>query len=235
MAKWGLLFSSFLLILSACGKVGFETNIDESLQSSLGDVDEPTPPPAFEFTPLLWEPVRVGSNLWSEHVFELIDGDAKDLLEAEDFHIFCPQYDSLSRNQKINAAGMLISAMVRYESNYEPTARYNETSMGTDPVTGQPVYSEGLLQLSYQDTQWAPYCDFHWEADKNLSPTDPAKTILDPIRNLDCGIRILAKQVKSKSKIIIGSGAYWAVIKSDSTLNKIDKIAALVKGLEFCN
>jgi hypothetical protein len=67
-----------------------------------------------------------------------------------------------------------------------------ETTMGTDPVTGKQVASEGLLQLSYQDVPnygsvlKYPLCKIQWSKDKSLSVTDPKKTILDPYINLEC-------------------------------------------------
>lgn len=86
--------------------------------------------------------------------------------------------------------------------------------MGTDPVTGRQVASEGLLQLSYQDVQWAPYCEFDWSVDKKYSDTDARKSIFDPEKiTEDCGIQILDRQVAKKSNIALSSGVYWAVLK----------------------
>jgi hypothetical protein len=148
---------------------------------------------------------------------------------------FCPKYYSLTGEQKMNAVGMLISAIVKYESNFDPLMRYREATMGSDPVTGQPVYSEGLLQLSYQDvTAWA-FCKFDWNADKKLAATDPRRTILDPYNNLECGVRILSEQVDRTGHIVIDNGAYWAVIKEQGKYEKINEIASLVKTLNFCN
>lgn len=195
---------------------------------------EPTRPP-YLFKPLLWESVRQGSELWSEAVFHLIQTEARSLLQAEDFPFFCPTFAGLSENEKVNAAGFLISAMVKYESRFNPLSRYQETTLGTDPVTGLPVWSEGLLQLSYQDTLAYPFCEFDWSQDKNLSATDPRKSILDPIQNLQCGVRILSEQVRKKGRLILSSGAYWAVIKKGSPYEKLDEIAGLVQTLDFCH
>ncbi len=106
--------------------------------------------------------------------------------------------------------------------------------MGTDPVTGKAVYSEGLLQLSYQDIEWAPWCKFNWSKDKNLSATDPRKTILDPYLNLDCGVGIMAQQIKKKGDIVVSSGVYWAVIKSGGKYQHVSEIQSTVKSLSLC-
>jgi hypothetical protein len=103
-----------------------------------------------------------------------------------DVTLFCPKYFSLSTDLKVNFWGALFAG-------YNPTSRYQETTMATDPVTHPPVYSEGLLQLSYQDITGWSFCDFDWSQDRTLSPKDPKKTILDPYRNLECGIKIMAQ------------------------------------------
>jgi hypothetical protein len=184
---------------------------------------------------LIWEsPFRPQAEKWSRFVHHLISTEASEILRAKDWKKFCPRYDSLNFSQKVNAAGQLIAAISRYESNFNPLARFREPGMGTDPVTGLPVYSEGLLQLSYQDVIWAPYCGFDWEQDKQLMLTDPQKTILDPFINLDCGVRILSNQVHRRGLIILGSGAYWAVIKSNSAHQKIPEIESIVSSLKIC-
>jgi len=208
-------------------------NVDSPLTPD--PVDPVVVPPAFAFESLVWESAsRVQAKNWSTYLFNLISTDAKALLSAQDFPQFCPTYSSLSEKQKINVAGQLVAAITKYESGYNPLSRYHESTMGTDPVTGLPVYSEGLLQLSYQDAQWASFCPFDWSADQYLSETDPQKTILDPYKNLYCGVRILANQVQKKGLIILGSGAYWAVIKSNSAYQKLDEIKAIVRTLSFC-
>jgi hypothetical protein len=185
---------------------------------------------------LLWEKTRSEGRAWTIHSFDVIDRDGAALLQgATDVQDFCPQFYNLTYNQKVNFWAYLISAITKYESGFNPTSRYVETTMGTDPVTGQQVVSEGLLQLSYQDSRSYTFCnEFDWSVDKNLSPTDPAKSILNPQKNLTCGIRILNYQITKRKAIAIASGAYWAVIKSDSKYSKLTEIKALTTALAFC-
>lgn len=205
-----------------------------------GNVTAPTPtpveePPAFKYEALSWESARSDAKAWSTYAFKVIREEAYDSLDmAIDADVFCPNYHHLSKDQRINFWGALVSGITKYESNYNPTTRYHESTMGTDPVTKQPVYSEGLLQLSYQDVQWATYCEFDWSKDKNLKPTDPKKTIFDPNKNLRCGIKILAAQVKRTKQVLLSSGVYWAVIRKGGRYEKIDEIAAITKKLTFC-
>ncbi|GIL18428.1 MAG: hypothetical protein BroJett040_21790 [Oligoflexia bacterium] len=193
--------------------------------------------PVYKMEALSWEsPKRPDAVNWSTHAFQVVDKEVFDKLDkASDADFFCPKYKWLERNQRVNFWGQLFSAVSYYESGYDPTSRMQETTMGSDPITGKPVYSEGLLQLSYQDIQWAPYCEFDWSKDKNLSPTDPKKTILSPYKNLSCGIKIMARQIASKGSIILRSGVYWAVLKDGGRYEKIDEIAAITKRLSFCN
>jgi hypothetical protein len=205
--------------------------------SSGGSPSQP-PPTAYVFESLSWE---IASNRdgkdWSSFIFAEIELYGQALLSTPviDVGTFCPNYDSLSKYQKINFWGALISGMVRYESNYNPTMRYVESTMGADPITGVQVASEGLLQLSYQDSKWYPFCnEFSWEADKNLAANDPRKTILDPYKNLRCGLKILNQQIANKKEITVSKGAYWAVILEGGKYQQIAGIAAITGRLSFC-
>jgi len=196
----------------------------------------PAPPKLAKMEPLSWESSsRPQASKWSAYAHDVIREEAfVNLNKAADAELFCPKYDSLTEDQKINFWGALFSGITKFESNYSPTSRMQETTMGTDPVTKQPVYSEGLLQLSYQDVQWAPYCEFDWSKDKYLSAKDPKKTILDPYKNLRCGILIMANQIKKKGNIVLSSGVYWAVLKRGGKYQKINDIIAITKKLSFC-
>lgn len=248
-----------VIFVAGCGKANqFKTTSNEPISSNVPEEApganppsdslppvEPKPPtgtvppaeplPGYKPIALLWEASNLRAKLWSEFVHNLFATTLKDTLgAADDMGRFCPKYNSLSTNQKVNVWGMLVSAMSKYESNFNPTSRMKETTMGTDPVTGLPVYSEGLLQLSYQDITGWSFCRFDWNKDKYLAPNDPKKTILDPYINLECGVRILSEQVARHHKIVIDRGAYWAVIKENGKYQKIKEIAALVQTLKFC-
>ncbi|MGE5085219.1 MAG: murein L,D-transpeptidase catalytic domain family protein [Bacillota bacterium] len=190
----------------------------------------------YQMAALAWDSGNAARATWSQYLQNIVLNDWSSLLKgANDMASFCPKYSSLNNNQRANVWAQLFVAMARFESGYNPLARMQETTMGTDPVTKKPVYSEGLLQLSYQDVKWAPYCKMDWSKDKNLSPTSPLKTILDPYINLHCGVGIMADQVKRKGLIAIGTGAYWAVLKTNSKYNKLASIKSMVKNFPLCN
>lgn len=185
--------------------------------------------------PLLWEEAHTEGKDWTQHVYEIINKETPDLVQgAEDITAFCPRYFNLTTDERINFWGMLISGIVKFESNFDPTNRMHETTMGTDPITGKPVYSEGLMQLSYQDIRPYPFCEFDWDTDKKLQPNDPRKTILDPYKNLSCGVKILAQQIKNRNRITLTSGVYWSVIKVNGKYSKIPQIAALTRQMPGC-
>ncbi len=185
--------------------------------------------------PLAWEKARPESKKWSEFVYMLLEKEIfVSYNKAKDASYFCARYPDLNRGQKIAFWAYLISTITYYESAYNPKSRMREGPLGRDAVTGKPVYSEGLLQLSYQDTKWYPYCKMDWNKDRHLDDKDDRKTIFDPYINLDCGMRIFAQQINRKNKIAINSGAYWAVIKPDSKYNKIAQIKKATNALPFC-
>ncbi|MBS1970677.1 MAG: hypothetical protein JSU04_10235 [Bdellovibrionales bacterium] len=192
--------------------------------------------PGYDAYPLAWESQKSDGKDWTNYLFELIQQQAPELIQgADDVTLFCPRYFSLTTNERVNFWGLLVSGIVKYESSFDPTSRMRETTMGTDPVTGKPVYSEGLMQLSYQDGRNYEFCDqFDWNADKHLDPADPRKTILDPYKNLQCGVKILALQVRNRNRITLSKGVYWAVIRTDGKTNKIAQISALTKKMPGC-
>jgi hypothetical protein len=232
------LIATFALL--GCSKDGLLSNSDASSSDSSSSGSQPTTTPGDysqydSYVPLAWEARSANTRAWSLYLFSVIDRQTPNLLNGtSDITQFCPKYSSLGRAQRIQFWAYLFSEVARYESAFDPLSRMRETSMGTDPVTGQPVYSEGLLQLSYQDIRVYPTCRLNWSADRNLGPTDPRKTILDPEINLQCGAIIMSRQVANKGLITVGSGAYWATLKSSYSNNKIAPISAATRSLPFC-
>lgn len=201
---------------------------------------EPLPLPSSEplaMSALAWEnSSKLERKQWSQYLMTLLTDEWSALLKgSDDIHKFCPRYFTLSTHDRANVWAQLVAAITKYESGYNPSARMRETTMGTDPVTKKPVYSEGLLQLSYQDITGWKFCKFNWSKDRLLSAKDPKKTILNPYINLHCGVGILAKQVQRSGKIMLGRGAYWAVIKTNNRHNKISQIQTMVRSLRMCN
>lgn len=196
------------------------------------------PAPAVDtITPPLWEKARPEGKQWTKFATEVIEKDGMSLLAgSRDIEQFCPRYGALSQNEKVGFWVYLVSAVVKFESGFSPVARMQETTMGIDPITKLPVQSEGLLQLSYQDVLAYPYCnEFDWSVDQHLAVKDPAKTILNPEKNLRCGIRILNQQLRKKSLIEFRPGNYWAVLMPRNRPDSpVEKIKALSRATPMC-
>lgn len=74
--------------------------------------------------------------------------------------------------------------------------------------------SEGLLQLAYADHKRYA-CDFNWQVDRSLKANDPAKTILQPKNNLECGVKILFNQIIVQHKPLLSRSGYWSTLQPD--------------------
>ena len=82
-------------------------------------------------------------------------------------------------------------------------------------LDGAPLLRpEGLLQLAYGDRKRYG-CDFNWQADRTLKANDPAKTILQPKNNLECGVKILVNQTIVHHKPLLTPSGYWSTLHPD--------------------
>lgn len=180
-------------------------------------------------TPAPWKSLAAS---YTQYAAFIIDHFGADLLNGP--HEFtrnsahCPAYNSLSRKQRVEFWVHFMSAMTFPESGFKPKVRMKEKSFrNPDPITKEPVYSEGLLQLSYQDMRSYPEeCRgaFDWESDKKISRTSDNKTIFDPMRNLYCGIRILNRNAKKRKSVIYDKNQYWAVLMPNGRYSKVNSI-----------
>lgn len=187
------------------------------------------------YSPLSWEKNHPERSEWSAYTLHVIDSLFDNSFSlCEDITQFRPDYSTLTREQKINTWGELISAMCKFESGWKLNSWMLE-AMGTDPITQRQVRSEGLLQLSYQDKLSYPGlpCKFDWNVDKDLNDSDLNKTIFNAEYNLEFGINILAKQIRDHKRIMLTKNVYWAVIKKRGKYNKINQITAMVKAINF--
>ncbi len=236
-ASIGLIFG---LALQGCGK-GRSGAVDTNLPAG---VDAPADAVQSEDlrggTPqvaALWETAQPkAGKAWTDHAFQVVQTYGASLKAGpQDVTTFCPSYYSLSEEQKVSFWVYFVSAITKYESGFDPLSRMREPGLGTDPVTGQHVSSEVLLQLSYQDSRNYSFCNvLDWNADRHLSPNDPRKTILDPFKNLSCGIRILDRQVQRHHLIAFGTGNYWSTLKPNGSHGQVAAIKALTHQILFC-
>ncbi len=185
---------------------------------------------------LAWENASKETRPWSLHIFQTLWENDSELLSQnpEDASEFCPTYGSLAKLQRLEFWAHLITAITKFESSYRPQLRYLETTLGLDSITGEPVVSEGLLQLSYQDSKIYKNCQFVWNQDRELARDDPRKSILNPLINLTCGISILNAQIKNKGRISLSQGAYWSVLKIGHANSRLAEIKSSLAATSVC-
>jgi|GEM_PF-6913859 len=183
--------------------------------------------------PLPWEAHVPQGFEWSDFALKAINTYGTNFKDgARDVTSFCPNYNRLQPDQKINFWGQLIGAMTLYESGFKINAHFREGTMGTDRITGEHVYSDGLLQLSYQDVEQYKFCnEFEWSHDRQYIGTDPRKTIFDPFINLRCGIRILNAQIARSGMISFRKGQYWSVLWPAH----VAKVKAVTRKIPYCS
>lgn len=207
--------------------------------------EQPRPPVANPTLPSGWNPVHweektAAGKSWSRITVGIIRTKARGLYKgASDMAMFCPNYANLSMTQRENVWVAIFSAIAYFESSYNPNTYAVESRKSfpkLDSVTGKPVASEGLLQLSYQDKKSYPkYCgEFNWDHDEELGEKDPRKTILNPRINLSCGIQIMHHKVMKTNRIAESERPYWAVIDPDHKHSRLDRIVGMVSGLPIC-
>lgn len=174
----------------------------------------------------LWEQKSTDYREWSDHVRRELHTLAPALLNhlPKDSGVYCPNYKNLTLIQREDFWIYLLSAMARYESNFNPDLKYKESFYDNN---GKNVISRGLLQISIESSR-GYNCGF---ANEN--------EIHDPFKNLSCGLRILNKWMVNDgyigSRVIRswrGGARYWSVLRSNGSSQKA--IVKLTKALNYC-
>src|ERR1700728_3032948 len=101
-------------------------------------------------------------------------------------------------------------ALAGAEAGLDPS----KSARHSQPERALTMRSEGLLQLAYAD-QKRYRCDFNWAMDRALKANDPAKTILQPKNNLECGVKILFNQIIVQHKPLLSRSGYWSTLRPD--------------------
>lgn len=184
---------------------------------------EPSVPVTGDVIRARWEPKNRDGAAWSQHVFDVLPTLAPNLLAKTpaDIANFCPAYGDLSAADKRNFWVYLLSGMTELESNHDTSVTYTENFYDNH---GRRVVSRGLLQISIESGN-AYGCAFQTESELH-----------DPVRNLDCGLRILNKwigadgRISGKSSSWLGGARYWAVLRTP----KVSQIQGWTKALRMC-
>ena len=169
-------------------------------------------------TPIQVKRVELGGPTWNpawDRVIELsLPRAMLSTRVPRDVQRFCPRFYRMSGTNKREFWAYFFQALAAAEAGLNPRAnvRHTEPQVAVrDPVTGEMVHSEGLLQLAYEDARRYG-CNFNWRRDRELGAHDPARTILNPINNLKCGIKILSHQIIWQHKPLFSPTGYWSTL-----------------------
>jgi hypothetical protein len=173
-------------------------------------------------TPIDEKKVDLGGTPWNPEWDQIVErAIPPEMLSSRvphDVRRYCPRFYDMSETDKRTFWAYFFQALAGVEAGLNPRSsiRHGEPGIANrDEVTGLTIRSEGLLQLAYAD-QKRYGCDFNWQVDRSLKTTDPAKTILQPKNNLECGVKILFNQIIVQHKPVISPSAYWSPLQPNS-------------------
>jgi hypothetical protein len=177
---------------------------------------EADPPP----TPIAEKKAELGDDHawnpeWDKIVENSLPADLLSEKRERAVKSLCPRFKDANIVERRTFWAYFFQALAGAEAGLEPetTVRHSEPEVAvTDPVTHRIARQEGLLQLAYMDSGRYS-CEFDWEKDKELAVHDPAKTILQPKNNLECGVRILDNQLIAKHEPLLSKSSYWVTLR----------------------
>ena len=200
-----------LMLLAGCGK-------HEQAAAAPATQAAPAmkPVPA---TPIDTKRAELGGPMWDPEWDKIVElALPPEMLSTQvprDVRRFCPRFYQLSDVDKRAFWAYFFQALAGAEGGLKPTSRVRHTQPEMevkDGVSGAEGRTEGLLQLTYEDKKRYG-CDFDWEADRKLKGSDPAKTILQPKNNLECGVMILDQQIIGQHKPLLSQSGYWSTLR----------------------
>ena len=173
-------------------------------------------------TPIAEEKARLGDDEtwrpeWDAVIEKALPAELLAPQMGKTVRQFCPRFRSMAEPDKRAFWAYFFQALSGAEAGLKPTSNVQHTEPQvavTDHVSHRMVRSEGLLQLTYEDSRRYG-CDFDWDADKHRAEHDPDKTILQPENNLLCGVNILENQIVVQKKPLITKTSYWSTLRPD--------------------
>lgn len=202
------------LLIGACGE-----HEEHASPAPAPKVKAMKPAPA---TPIAVKKIELGQSswdpAWDKIIEEAIPASMLSYQVPHDVRRFCPRFYTMGNADKRAFWAYFFQAVAGAEASLDPTTRVRHTEPEVavkDAVTGRAVRSQGLLQLTYED-QKRYGCDFDWDADRHLKPDDPERTILQPKNNLECGVKILAKQIIDMHRPLFWRSGYWSTLRPEN-------------------
>ena len=178
-------------------------------------------------TPIDAKRIELGGSTWDPQWDAIVEQALPpEMLSSDvpqDVRRFCPRFYQMSDADKRAFWAYFFQALAGAEAGLNPDTRVRHTEPTVavrDEVTRRTVRSEGLLQLTYEDEKRYG-CSFNWDADRKLNPKDAARTILQPKNNLECGVKILTRQIIDEHKPLFARTAYWSTLQPGTVSYRI--------------
>lgn len=237
-----IFFAFFTLTFTGCK---YESTLPESPKSEASVQTEK--PAASASVNLAWG----AKPDWTKALIESVEKSGLAGSHPKDIKSFCANYSHLDHAKRVEFWAQLVSSMAKWESNFKPETFMAECRKNKCVYNGGCTYhsglgycmkgghkldegvviSRGLLQISLQSAQG-------YSCEVSV-PND----LHNAAKNLDCGVKILARFVPRDSAIAGKSGStwqggarYWAVLRgtSDYTKKALSGIQAYTRGLNMC-
>jgi hypothetical protein len=177
---------------------------------------KPAPP-----TPIDVKKVELGGTPWNPQWDQIIEKALPpEMLSSQvsrGVRRFCPRFYEMGETDKRAFWAYFFQALAGAEAGLNPNTSVRHTKPEVakrHEVRGIIMRQEGLLQLAYADRKRYG-CDFNWQVDRALKANDPAKTILQPKNNLECGVKILVNQIIVQHKSLLTPSGYWSTLRPD--------------------
>jgi len=150
------------------------------------------PSPVIGVDPAAWSSLPVG-RAWTAVTLAAVTENLSSFERAADKQTYCPGYSRASLAQRKICWVRLVSAVAEYESDFNPTNKYQEANGS---------YSVGLLQLSTGECAGAT----------------SIAGLQNPANNLRCGTRKMAALIESYGYVtspdnLHGAAAYWSTLR----------------------
>ena len=170
-------------------------------------------------TPIERKKEELGGNTWDPQWDVLVEQELPaDMLSpaaARAVRSYCPNFEGEAEADKRAFWAYLFQALAGAEAGLDPTVNVHHTQAAvakTDTVTRRPVRAEGLLQVTYEDADRYG-CAFDWASDRKLGEHDPGRSILQPGKNLACGVKIMENQIITQGKPVLSRTSYWSTLQ----------------------
>ena len=146
-----------------------------------------------------WSQSVLGELKKEQYLFSTFVPDDGDLNRLN-----CPNYPKLNQNEREQFWLLFLASISAFESSFNQELRFYERSL--------KKYSEGLMQLSVDDSKYYPNC-------RGINKY----SILVGESNLKCAVNILNRQLELRGVLFPRNYFYWSVLTRPQNQLKVIK------------